>query len=105
MVSDNEEKLRKKIAKQLGIKPSEVKLDTFSGQTIIDKSVLSKEECEELLSGQFVNGVGCITTEEEQPDGSKVYKKPSIKVYRKKPVTNKNKTGTNDAFVTEEDVV
>ena len=98
----DEEKLRAKIAKKLGIKPSEVKLNTFSGQTIIGEDVLSEDECTELLQGQYVKGVGCITNEQEQPDGSKVYTKPSIKVYRKK---HKAKMPRDESLVSDEDVV
>lgn len=105
MLKDNEEKYREKIARKLGIKPSEVKLDTFSGQTIIDKAVLSEEECTELLRGQYVEGVGCITNEEEQPDGSKVYTKPSIKVYRKSKKPHTSHMNKEDAFVSEDEVV
>ena len=84
----DEEKLRAKIAKKLGIKPSEVKLNTFSGQTIIGEDVLSEDECTELLQGQYVKGVGCITNEQEQPDGSKVYTKPSR--YTEKSIRQKH---------------
>lgn len=102
---NDEEKRRRKIAKKLGISPSEVKLDTFSGQTIIDESLLSEKECEELLRGHFVSGVGCVTTEEEQPDGSKVYKKPSLKVYRKEKKKKPEETAKGETFVSKEEVV
>jgi len=102
---DREEKLRNKIAKALGKKPSEINLNTFSGQTIIDKDVLTEEECTELLRGQYVEGVGCVTNEEEQPDGSKIYTKPSIKVYRKSKKPHQTHISKENRFVSEEEIV
>lgn len=78
-----EQKLREQIAKKYDLDPSEVNINTFEGTAIIEEGVLDRRECEQLLKGTHVEGVGCVVEEHEQPDGSTLYGNPSLKVVRK----------------------
>jgi len=54
------------------------------GTTIIKDDLMTKDECEVILKGKFVEGVGCVVEEEERPDGSKVFREPPLKVIKKR---------------------
>ena len=80
---DQEQKLREQIAKKYDMQPQDVKINTFEGTAIVEDGILDKGECEQLLRGTHVDGVGCVVDEHEQPDGSTLYQKPNLKVVHK----------------------
>lgn len=81
----SKEKLRTRVAKKLGIAPSEVEIDTFQGTLVIkEEAGINQKQCEQLLKGEQVQGVGCVTETEELPDGSLLYHAPALKVMKGK---------------------
>lgn len=54
------------------------------GTTIIKEDLMTKDECEVILKGKFVEDVGCVVEEEEKPDGSKVFREPPLKVIKRR---------------------
>jgi len=75
--------------------------DLHKGTTIIRDELMTKDECEVIVKGKYVDGVGCVVDEEERPDGSKVFKQPPLKVIKRRRAV---KTERNENIVEEEPV-
>jgi len=75
--------------------------DLHKGTTIIRDELMTKDECEVIVKGKYVDGVGCVVDEEERPDGSKVFKQPPLKVIKRRRAV---KTERSENIVEEEPV-
>jgi len=75
--------------------------DLHKGTTIIRDELMTKDECEVIVKGKYVDGVGCVVDEEERPDGSKVFKEPPLKVIKRRRAV---KAERNESIVEEEPV-
>ena len=69
----------------------EEKEELHKGTTIIKDDVIGKDECEIILHGRWVEGVGCVVEEEERKDGSKLFKEPPLKVIGKRRALKERK--------------
>jgi len=61
----------------------------YKGTTIIKEELMSKEECETILGGKYIDDIGCVVEEEELNDGSKVFRQPPLKVIKKRKIVKK----------------
>lgn len=61
------------------------------GTTIIKEDLMTKDECEIILKGRYVEDVGCVVEEEEKPDGSKIFREPPLKVIKKRRAIKEEK--------------